>query len=85
MKTSATYFHRRLRCAWRGHDPVNPVNEGWHCQDCEDPLSYYQVVTHRGLKTRIKDRWSLFAVWLKCPDCGKRFGRHDDDAEHIPF
>jgi uncharacterized C2H2 Zn-finger protein len=23
--------------------------------------------------------------WVRCSDCGRRFGRHDDAADHIPF
>jgi hypothetical protein len=25
------------------------------------------------------------AWWRPCPDCGQRFGKHDDKIEHIPF
>lgn len=23
--------------------------------------------------------------WLKCRECGLRFGRHDDNIDHLPF
>lgn len=27
----------------------------------------------------------LFLEWWRCPECGKRFGRHDERVAHLPF
>lgn len=34
----------------------------------------------------IREAWER-AVWRfrSCPDCGRRFGRHDDSVDHTPF
>lgn len=26
-----------------------------------------------------------YQEWWKCSECGKRFGKHDDTYDHIPF
>ena len=61
------------------------------CDRCGD---VYEQDT--GLREWVKVRWWLasqrvkselkdWRYWLRCSDCGRRFGRHDDSQDHIPF
>lgn len=31
------------------------------------------------------ERVGSWRNWLKCSDCGRRFGRHDESQDHLPF
>jgi len=30
-------------------------------------------------------RRRFLSWWRPCPDCGGRFGKHDDSVDHLPF
>lgn len=72
----------RIVCKWKGHDEVNDL-QAWECTRCRMVMDYDEAV-----KTPWRDRlrgWLKSKKdWLKCPDCGLRFGKHDD-SDHIPF
>ncbi|MBV6513861.1 MAG: hypothetical protein FMNOHCHN_03417 [Ignavibacteriaceae bacterium] len=75
----------KLICWWKGHDFVNPYNEGWDCRRCGAELTYHEMVEHLGFSQKNRYRWRKFKEWLICPECGKMFGRHDPKIEHLPF
>lgn len=76
---------KRFICWWRGHDLVNPVGE-WDCCRCGKQLSYDEVVNERPMWYRILDMLERPVKFFKpCRDCGKRFGKHDERVDHIPF
>lgn len=83
-----------LLCRIWGHD-LDPDASYYYridyCRNCER-----QVDGSTGLREWLKVRWSIFTdnvrgtlygwrCWLKCSECGKRFGRHDDRFDHLPF
>jgi hypothetical protein len=37
------------------------------------------------LKERVCDWLQYYRPWRRCSDCGKRWGRHDEAMDHIPF
>lgn len=62
----------------------------YHCDRCGD---VYEEDT--GLRERLRiqwwrlrqataQRWHSLMYWLKCSECGLRFGKHDD-SDHLPF
>jgi uncharacterized protein with PIN domain len=75
---------KAIICRWRGHDLRNSFIE-WECDCCGQCLSYDDMV-QESIKRRIA-RWlrARFDWFRKCPDCGRRFGRHHDDVDHVPF
>ena len=84
-----------LLCEILGHK-INPdafYSYGLHyCERCQEEVDPNEVgiVEWIRLKIYIKTgtlrmNYRLFKEWLKCPDCGKHFGRHDAEVDHLPF
>lgn len=73
---------KRLICRWKGHAP-DQFCEG--CERCGEFISYYELVrTPWREELRRWFNWKL--DWFRpCRECGKRFRRHDDSIDHIPF
>lgn len=85
-------------CQLKGHE--TNAFDGYNCERCEAAYdgspawggSLWWRLTWRvrgvlGLPpfTYRSTLWHL-RQWIKpCVDCGKRFGRHDETKEHIPF
>jgi hypothetical protein len=43
-------------------------------------------MTYWRWKAGTLDWKNRFMAWLgPCVDCGRRFGRHDDNVDHLPF
>lgn len=79
----------RLVCSWMGHTAIWHPGYGepdYTCTVCGRELSYEDMARGRGLRLALVERWNRVAVWwMKCDDCGKRFGRHDENVTHLPF
>lgn len=77
---------KRLSCWLNGHN-MDPY-ECRYCTTCdrEIPVSNFNGC---GIRGRLRTWWFMkrqrIRAWWKCEDCGKRFGRHDDTIDHIPF
>lgn len=86
---------KRFICKWWGHswDP-----EGaefycvYYCTRCEHQGHGDEWDLRGRVKLwiywrvdAIKRRWYSFLYWLKCSECGERFGKHNDAFDHIPF
>ena len=73
-----------IKCWWSGHD-LNNKYIGWICRRCNKSLEYDDMVN--GCIIQKINRWIFHKKqWFKsCPDCGKRFNRHDKNFNHIPF
>lgn len=70
---------------------------GWEiCRRCgeemhyTDPLFYAKPLAR--FKVYLKIYWRNFVEWcwrkrqlIRCDECGKRFGNHDESVDHIPF
>jgi len=52
-------------------------NDGWEAR----ALAHFRW----RIQLAARDAWHSFKCWLRCPDCKKLFGRHDDSSDHIPF
>lgn len=83
-------YINRLRCFLQGHTPP-PYGEG--CMVCDrEHLTYHEWCV-KGIIFRLKSWWKysgnpisrIHRYFSKCPDCGKRFHRHDESIDHIPF
>lgn len=37
------------------------------------------------MRRAVRDRLYGWREWLKCSECGRRFGKHDDRFDHLPF
>lgn len=80
---------RTIACWWRGHDVMVPPGSGceWFCEHCGRWIDYHTVVTKDGgMVARLRElrkRWAVW--WMPCEDCGKRFGRHGETQDHVPF
>jgi len=89
------------RCFFLGHDIDSECLEFnciQYCKRCgEDDHSYlsetipskwrhFTSLTRYGWRLVIRQWFREKTRWFrKCDDCGKRFGRHDDSIDHIPF
>ena len=84
---------KRLLCRIFGH----PFTE-WHrdncfydygtCQRCRDdvcPAEHYPAIVPDLKRWYRGWRWYLGNYFKPCQECGKRFHRHDDNFEHLPF
>lgn len=82
---------KRIHCFIHGHNyPWSHYGEN-RCERCGHEYEYAEPIGILG-EIAYSWRWGrLGAVrhWLswfrKCEDCGKRFHRHDDSIEHLPF
>ena len=78
----------RLKCWWRGHRHTS-IKRG--CPECYEPWPEYERMTFyfEGMRGYLRDRWECrqrrIREWWRCPDCGSRFGRHDESVDHLPF
>lgn len=83
-----THPFARLRCWWLGHRNAS-IAHG--CPDCGTPCPEYEHMIRyfEGASGWLHDRWERFygswCEWWHCPVCGGRFGRHDENQEHLPF
>lgn len=51
-----------------------------YCDRCNNSFSpAWWALPFYAVKVAIKEPLQ------KCPDCGLRFGRHDENVEHVPF
>lgn len=76
----------RLKCWWSGHITDHPqAYQCCRCGSCEigDSGAWWRMTWR--IRYRLLQRRQRVTEWLKCHDCGKRFGRHDDSVSHIPF
>lgn len=63
-----------------------------HCDRCRRDVAG-QTGAREWLKVRLYfgRQWigerikGFVSFWLPCPECGKRFGKHDDAVDHLPF
>lgn len=72
----------KLLCWWTGH---KPALYGEECARCGNAFTYEEWckwTPRQRLESFCRRRFRWF---LRCDDCGKRFGRHDDTIQHIPF
>lgn len=71
---------KKLLCWWRGHREVGTEDQvkGWYCIDCGIHMDYDEALKKSAL-TRIKECIEGWKDWWRCPECGGRFGKHDDD------
>lgn len=81
-------------CKWWGHRLVPEAAEFYSVYICKRCGKY--VEEDRGLREWLNLRWYFFLwntrhkiadwrTWLRCPDCGLHFGKHDESQDHIPF
>lgn len=86
----------RLRCLLFGHRLHVDASYYYgidQCEHCDREFIY-----GRHPVARAKVRAVIFARWLRelafsirsflfcrCEDCGRRFGRHDNTIDHLPF
>ena len=55
----------------------------FHCRrdERDAPLPFTFPDTLRALRSRIRQRYARIVRYVRpCSDCGRRFGRHDDDC-----
>ena len=84
-------------CRWWGHnlDPDASHYYGLdYCIRCEKEVERNTGVLRLRelasvrifiIRRAVRDWVWSWRGWLKCSECGKRFGRHDDSYDHIPF
>lgn len=72
-----------LRCKLFGHK-VNPMNFAL-CDRCDRELSYDEIVCNGMIPSALEWISGRLRWFKRCEDCGKRFGRHDDNQPHVPF
>lgn len=81
----------RFKCWWNGHFAPPYGEDGEECLVCERTDLTSEDWYAGGAKYRIWSWWTFgppdrLRTWLsKCPDCGKRFGRHTQECDDIPF
>lgn len=86
---------RNLICKLWGHD-LDPEASYYyaadHCRRCDQHAYQLDTGLREWLLVRcwvarrwILDRLQSWGYWLKCTDCGQRFGRHDESVDHLPF
>lgn len=81
----------RLLYKYLGHvrDPIAEEHGYSLCRDCGDYLGEHDRIRWErlhALKWEILYHLPRFRAWrMPCPDCGKRFGRHDPNVDHMPF
>ncbi len=76
---------KRLICWLKGHE-FNSYG-GEDCTRCGRYISFDEFIqTSGGFVFRIRQRkYELIKFFKPCDECGKRFGRHDETKEHLPF
>ena len=73
---------KTIRCFWFGCAPDEPNGYGVvPCKRCDNhDVNYSDMVNDtRHERTKSRCKYWLFRRWIpaKCPDCNKRYGRHD--------
>jgi endogenous inhibitor of DNA gyrase (YacG/DUF329 family) len=80
---------KKLKCRWFGHDIRNDYPYQYYCPYCNTYVEYDEFVRGGYINRLVYNikAWCKFKInWFnKCPDCGKRFGRHDENYQHLPF
>lgn len=84
-------------CRWWGHN-LDPEASHYYgvdyCVRCDKSverttgfLRVRELVSVRLwiVQRAIRDWVFSWRHWLKCCECGKRFGRHDNRFDHMPF
>jgi len=81
-----------MLCKIIGHklDPVALDYGIAHCERCQRELEFYQPsrleVWRSNIRYWLSEQYEeLWRWWRPCPDCKRRFGRHDEAIDHIPF
>jgi hypothetical protein len=88
------------RCRIFGHD-IEPVGAFYYsvdrCFRCSPygdgcALEVYDAGWRERIKVRcrialrwLNERWWMLQAWHRCSECGRRFGRHDSNYDHLPF
>lgn len=73
----------KIICWYFGHDLNNCSNE-WYCVSCDEYIDYDETIKD-SVKYKLSQWWARKKNWIKCPDCGLKFGRHDNNYDHLPF
>lgn len=84
-----------LRCRLMGHrlDPEASYYYAIdHCTRCDCEVQIGMLKVER-IKVRIAIEWQFAKEWVSsflarfrpCPECGKKWGRHDATIDHLPF
>lgn len=82
-------------CSLLGHADSDPeaIYCPFVCKRC-GACDYYEsdfsqpwhIEAYWRLKNRVVDSWLRLMGWFRpCADCGRRFGRHDESVDHLPF
>lgn len=89
MKT-LTRLRNRLYCWWHGHNTADQYGFPNECMHCDAVVHEAESVMGRIHRIRwwwwySRPAWLRREWWKPCPECGKRFGRHNLDVDHTPF
>ena len=82
-------------CSLLGHKDGDPeaIYDPFVCCRC-GASDYYEsdfsepwhINAYHRLKSKVVGKWERLKGWsLPCSDCGRRFGRHDENVDHLPF
>lgn len=84
-------------CSLLGHKDSDPeaIYDPFVCKRCgdsdydnhyDDDFDPWHIRLYYRMKWRAKNKRDRFVGWFRrCPDCGRRFGRHDESVDHLPF
>lgn len=85
---------RNALCRWWGHH-MDEIAAHYYahyeclrcgkCYDQDYGIREKLYIRIYLLRTWLHDQRKAWAYWWLCSDCGGRFGRHDESADHIPF
>lgn len=82
---------RRWKCRIFGHQFHPIAAEFYAVYDCDrcgnpegEPPSRLRLFLWR-VRRAIPSAWQSARYWWRCPDCSGRCGRHDPNADHVPF
>lgn len=68
------------------HWPIEGNMGDVYCHDCDAMLHPPTLRGRIGFWWRCRVRKvDDFRAWLRCDECGMRFGKHDEEVEHSPF
>ena len=81
-------------CRLLGHDVLEEALHYYVVLECRRCGKVYddQIGPREWIRVRLwllsiwlKDHAGRWSYWLRCSDCGRRFGRHDESKDHLPF
>lgn len=81
-------------CKWWGHDMCEEALHYYAVFECRRCGKVYESDTgiREWLRVRLwlaqqwlEREWASWKYWYRCSDCGRRFGKHDDSQDHLPF